>query len=525
MSDVELYEVTQPSSTTSFWQKVQDYVDRADKVSTSPIDSAVRILRSHLEICHRIPPSELIQKIVNDTGMVGVLAVGPNGEQRWANYEKLLGIAREFERLGFIDLFDFLEQLDILIEEEESEGQATTELTADAVEIMTIHAAKGLEFPVVILPNLDRAFRYDREPFIDDRLGIGFRPADPKKNYKQSDPGATQLMKERAKYKTEAEEQRLFYVAVTRARDRLILSGTADKRSNRTCWLNWVLDALELPDIPPEGELLRPMKIEVSSGEKPRPTSFDLPIQIIKSPDEIGYVETEAPTPSLSTEFPAYRIEPLVSSSINKTFSVAELTTFVHCPTRFYLQHQIQVPIPASFPEENSETIREDANRFLDLRVGEIALNVDEVYCEHHIHAEIGSHIVDGIANRFFKDSEGLWRVINYETDRIDWEEITDPADYYQSQIELYALLVHRLYPEQQVIPVTICSADLATPHSAELLREELVDIERAWLERIEAIQAALNSNAIGVGRFEKNRDHCPLCPFFIDGECMVADE
>ena len=523
VSDVELYEIAQPPSERSFWEKVQDYVAQTDRSLTLPISEAVEILRSHLEICHRIPPSELIRKIVNDTGMVGVLSVGQSGEQRWANYEKLLEIAREFERSGVTDLHDFLGRLNELIEEEEREGQATTQLTADAVEIMTIHAAKGLEFPVVILPNLGRrATRYDQEPLIDDRLGIGFRPANPDNNYEQSDPGATQLMRERARNKREAEEQRLFYVATTRARDRLILSGTLTEKGEARGWFGWLFDALGISGMPSEEKFLyRQTTIKTLSGEE----ATTIPIRIIKSSDELDYVETEAPTPSLSTAFPAYRIEPLVAPPINKNFSVAELTTFAHCPTRFYLQCQMQVPIPASIPEENSETIREDTNRFLDLRVGEIALNVDEVYREYHIHAEIASHIVDGIANRFFKDSEGLWRVINYETDRIDWEEITDPADYYRSQIELYALLVHQLYPEQQVIPVTICSTDLATPYSAELLREELVDIEKAWLERIEAIQAALNSNAIGVGRFEKNRDHCPLCPFFIDGECMVADE
>ena len=159
--------------------------------------------------------ANLSEKLLMTLGWLGYWLSDRTGEQRWANYEKLLGIARELERLGFTNLFDFLEQLDLLIEEEEGEGQATTQLTADAVEIMTIHAAKGLEFPVVILPNLDRGFRPDREPFIDDLLGIGFRPADPEKNYKQSDPGATQLMRERAKHKTEAEEQRLFYVATT----------------------------------------------------------------------------------------------------------------------------------------------------------------------------------------------------------------------------------------------------------------------------------------------------------------------
>ncbi len=521
VSDVELYEVTQPSSTTSFWQKVQDYVDWTDQSSTSPLDSAVRILRSHLEICNRIPPSELIRKIVNDTGMVGVLAVGPNGEQRWANYEKLLGIARELERLGFTNLFDFLEQLDLLIEEEEGEGQATTQLTAEAVEIMTIHAAKGLEFPVVILPNLDRGFRPDREPFIDDRLGIGFRPADPEKNYKQSDPGATQLMRERAKHKTEAEEQRLFYVATTRARDRLILSGTADKRGNATCWLNWLLDALGMSEMPSEGEFLCPTKIQISSEEKPTP--INLPIRIIKFPDEPDSVEEKVTTPSPSREFPAFHIEPLIPSS-SKTVSATELTTYAHCPTRFYLQHQIQVPSSQPQSEEAAETVREDGNRFLDSRVREIALNADEVYYDQHIHAEIDSHIVEGTADRLFKNSRGLWQIINYERDRIDWEGIGDLADYYRSQIELYALLTHRLYPEQQVIPVTIYSTNPASAYSVEVTRKELQDIEEAWIERIEEIRLALNSDAIGVGSFGKNREHCPLCPYFVDGECMVSD-
>ncbi len=557
VSDVELYEVTQPSSTTSFWQKVQDYVDWTDQPSASPIDSAVGILRSHLEICHRIPPSELIRKIVNDTGMVGVLAVGQNGEQRWANYEKLLGIARGFERLGFTDLFDFLEQLDLLIEEEEGEGQATTQLTAEAVEIMTIHAAKGLEFPVVILPNLDRGFRSDQEPFIDDLLGIGFRPADPEKNYKQSDPGATQLMRVRAKNKTEAEEQRLFYVATTRARDRLILSGTADKRGNATCWLNWLFDALEISDIPLEGELLHPMTIQASSEKKA--TSIDLPIRIIKSLDEPDSVEEKALTPSPSTEFPAFHIEPLIASAIGKTFRVVDLIAYARCPTRFYLQHQIQMPISDPHSEEtaretavhavlarlqtredcardlspliravsidvSTETVREDVEHFLNSTIGTIALNADEGYCERHIHAKIGSHIVNGIADRFFRDSKGLWQIINYETDRINQAGLGDPADYYKPQAELYALLIHRLYPEQQVIPVTIYFTNLATAYLVEVTREELQDIKEAWIERIEEIQVALNSDAIGVGRFEKNREHCPLCPYFVDGECMVSD-
>ncbi len=525
VSDVELYEIAQQSSKKLFWEKVEDYVDQTDRSSTFPIGYAVQILQNHLEICHRIPPGELIGKIVNDTGMVGVLPVGQSGEQRWANYEKLLGIARELERLGFTDLHDFLKRLNELIEEEEREGQATTQLTADAVEIMTIHAAKGLEFPVVILPNLDRrAVRYDQEPLIDDRLGIGFRPAAPDKNYEQSDPGATRLMRERVTNKRVAEEKRLFYVATTRARDRLILSGTLNEKGEAKGWFGWLFDALGISGMPSEGELLYPTTIQSLSGEEDTTIPFNLPIRIIKSPNELDYDEAEEPTSSPVSEFPAVQIDPLIPSSVGAIISVIELATYAHCPTRFYLQHRIQVPPSDPQSAETAETIREDANRFLDSRVRETALNAGEVYREWHIHAEIDSHIVEGTADRLFKDSRGLWQIISYETDRIDWERIGDPADYYRSQIELYALLVHRLYPEQGVIPVTICSTDLATPYSVEITREKLADIERTWLERIEAMQVVLNADAIGTGGFEKNRDHCPSCPYFVDGECMVLD-
>ena len=525
ISDVELYEIAQQSSKKPFWEKVQDYIDRTDQSSTFPIRDAIQILRSHLEICHRIPPSELIRKIVNDTGMVGVLPVGQSGEQRWANYEKLLGIAREFERLGITNLHDFLEQLNLLIEEEEREGQATTQLTADAVEIMTIHAAKGLEFPVIILPNLDRrATRYDQEPFIDDLLGIGFSPANPDKNYTESDPGATRLMRERVNNKRTAEEQRLFYVATTRARDRLILSGTLNEKGEAKGWFEWLFNALGISGLPSEGELRYPTTISVLSGAEETTIPFNLLIRIIKSPNELDYDEAEEPTSSLASEFPAVQIDPLIPSSVGEIISVTELATYAHCPTRFYLQHRIQVPSSEPQSDEVAETIREDANRFLDSRVRETALNAGEVYREWHIHAEIDSHIVEGTADRLFKDSRGLWQIINYERDRINWEEIADPADYYRSQIELYALLVHRLYPEQQVIPVTVYVTDPATAYSAEIMREEFMDIESTWLERVKAIQEAVNVDAIGAGRFEKNRDHCPSCPYFVDGECMVAD-
>ena len=578
LSDVALYEIAQQPIVGSFWQKVQAYaaLEEAETQSAAvQICHAVETLQSHLGLCHRLSISTLIRGIVNGTAMSGVLPVGRQGEQRWANYEKLLGIAREFERTGFKDLFDFLERLNLLIEEEEREGQATTQLTDDAVQVMTVHAAKGLEFPVVILPHLDRRFRYDSEPFIDDALGIGISPANPDEGYRTSEPAVTQLMKQRAKDKTEAEEKRLFYVAATRARDRLILSGTLDRKGNAGGWFGWLLATLGISGMPPqsagEEEIQRLVMIEALSEGGTKPISFDLPIRIVKSLDALDFVEEEIPKTPPPTAFPAFDIDLVAPSPVGETFTVTALTTYAHCPTKFYLEHRLRVPgaieqvesgeawqdetevfplhesadpehdgsargtavhevlaqlqiradcerdleplIRAVSGAVSAQTVREHVGNFLDSAIGVVALSTEESACDRHIYAQLGSHVISGNVDRMFKDLSGWWHLVDYKTDVIDRSEIDGRVEHYRPQVELYALLVHRLYPAQRVIPVTIFFTHLAETYSMGWTAEELQGISQAWLERIKAIQE---------GNFGKNTVHCPLCPYFVDEQCIV---
>ena len=163
------------------------------------------------------------------TGMISVLSVGQQGNQRWANYEKLLDIARGFDKSSFMKLSNFLEQIKIMILEEDREEQATIEHTNDCVQIMTVHASKGLEFPVVILPDLHYPPRTDSEPLIDAEVGIGMSPKNPSKNFDRSAPAMIEVIKTRLTNRQLAEEKRLFYVAATRARDCLILSATLEE--------------------------------------------------------------------------------------------------------------------------------------------------------------------------------------------------------------------------------------------------------------------------------------------------------
>ena len=512
-----------------------------------------------------MPISVLIRQIVNDTGMIGVLTIGTEGAQRWANYEKLLTIARKFEEDGFTTLPDFLEYLNLLITEEDSEGQATVDLKDDAVHIMTVHAAKGLEFPVVVLPQMNRKFQYDREPFIDDRLGLGFCPDDPDNNYEKSDPTITKLMKNRAHDKIDAEHKRLFYVATTRARDRLILSATPKPKNKTDGWFRWLLDALELSaDIPSDPTITRSVTIEKLDGDQTTQIAFELPIRIIRTLNELDFVEEEATTADAPV-FPEYHITPLQPRLVGETFSVTQLVTYLRCPTKYHLKYQLYMPDnlveqdtdsaqPAP-PETDGtalgkvvhevfakvrtktdceavdglidsvirrngrgvskQTVREHVHRFLKSELGKTALAAPETHCEQHLYAQIGAHIVHGITDRLFKGSDGLWQIIDYKTDTIDPSEIETRVNHHRPQLELYALLAHRLYPEQPKIPATLFFSHLAEAYPIQYHVDTLTEIEANWITRIEEIQR---------GMLGKNTAHCPLCPYFVNNRCLDSN-
>ena len=587
VSDVELFEISQHAENDSFWERVKSYAaergasatpddnrdqtqdssEPAEAVASEALIYARETLEKHLKICRRLPISTLIRRIVNDTGMIGTLSVGLSGAQRWANYEKLLAIAREFDKSDFAELSGFIKRLNLLIEEEDRESQAVVDPSEDVVQVMTIHAAKGLEFPVVILPYLSRRFRFDQQPFVDDEVGIGFSPANPEKNYEESQPSIAKVMKTRQTQKTIAEEKRLFYVAATRARDRLILSGSTDLsgKAPGNCWFRWLFNALDLEKAPTESRMEFPVTIEALTENSQTPISFNLPIRIFRSMDEMD-LSDETSMPLLpAANFPEVRIKPLDSTPTGENLSVPQLQSYSHCPTKFYLRHRLGFPITDvlvpqkidSYSEELDgsatdaavrralaqlrtaadckrdlgklindamESVSDDlaagdaaphVKHFLESDIGKSALAADESYCEQEIHAMVGDHVIHGVVDRLFKDSEGLWQIVNYETDRFDSSEIETWIDFYRPKVELQAMLVHRLYPEQQAIPATIFFTSLAETFSIHLSADELERLEMLWIEKIAVLQS---------GKSEKNRTHCPHCPYFVDEQCLVSD-
>jgi len=184
------------------------------------------------EVAARAGAERLIDRVLEETGYDLAVLGMPGGQRRLANIRKLMRLAREHAAAQGPDLRGFLELVagrarglgggDVRESEAPVEGEAL-----DAVRLMTIHRAKGLEFEVVCVADLGRGPRWRAELIRVGRDGrFGMRLAEPGTGKRESALDYKVLGDERSDAEAR-EERRLFYVAMTRARDRLILSGAA----------------------------------------------------------------------------------------------------------------------------------------------------------------------------------------------------------------------------------------------------------------------------------------------------------
>ncbi len=192
----------------------------------------------------RVTILDLLQQALDETGYPATISSLSNGLRRRANVEKLLARAR---RTGLVRLSEFNAYLSDLTSREVREGEAAAE-AENAVQLMTIHRAKGLEFPIVILPDAGRAQYDPHEWMVVNRAhGIGVTVHD-----ESSDRVATvgfRLLKREADARDAQEEKRLLYVAMTRAQEYLIVSGSDTPQAES--YLQQLHDArgkLESPD-------------------------------------------------------------------------------------------------------------------------------------------------------------------------------------------------------------------------------------------------------------------------------------
>ncbi len=251
-SDDMLYRLRRDRK-TALW----DALFSANSADFSPDEqqllAAARSCLQHLQKhIGRALIADLINYALRETGYLATLSSLQGGNRLRRNVEKLVEIAR---LSGKVMLGEFLRYIEDITDREvrESEAALTPE---DAVQLMTVHASKGLEFPVVIIADIDgTAISASRDLLVRD--GDSWACRVNTTSAKSEKPFYYTYLSELQKAREIAESRRLFYVAATRAQDYLIISAYVEKIENlsgKDTWLGWLWNALKLdnalkPDI------------------------------------------------------------------------------------------------------------------------------------------------------------------------------------------------------------------------------------------------------------------------------------
>jgi ATP-dependent helicase/nuclease subunit A len=219
----------------AWWKLVQEAED-------PQLDAAKEMLRVLLSKRRLEPPTALLQLADHLTGYTAVIANLPGAERREADWRGFVALVGDLER-GADDAFTVVRWLRQLHEGDAQIPRPPLE-AGDAVSLMTIHAAKGLEWPVVVIPDLARAMPSSSGAVaFDPEMGVSVDFGE-----EEGQPALHRLIKDKKARLEEDETRRVFYVAPTRTRDHLILTCTG--LTERLCGLTVLQPGLELAGIP-----------------------------------------------------------------------------------------------------------------------------------------------------------------------------------------------------------------------------------------------------------------------------------
>jgi ATP-dependent exoDNAse (exonuclease V) beta subunit len=438
------------------------------------------------------------------------------GPRQRANIEKFLTLVREAGSRRSLD--DLVEELERLRDSDPREQDSQAEESGDVVRILTIHAAKGLEFPIVFLPALHTAVSTGLAPALfSPRLGLGVRWRNPATGDSAKDSLYEKIAGELGA-KAAAESNRLLYVAMTRAEEHLVLSCSGSgKLKNWAAYLesNWKLD-LQTPREGPSEE-----RVAAPDG-----TSFAVRVLSTDRPP--------APVQQLSlafdSEIPDIVSPPPISGQHDSTASVTSIALFADCPRRYYLARFQSRDSHGAVPDEDqpkrekidaSEFGRQVhallaggeragaspaalalAARFEASDLGARAGRSTRVEREFDFLLAIEDIVVRGQIDLWFEEF-GELTLVDYKTDEVSAEEASSRARNYELQLQLYAIAVARAAgrkPNRALF--YFLRPNLAIP--IELDAARATEAVRAFRQAQDSLDFPLREG-----------EHCRRCPFF----------
>jgi ATP-dependent helicase/nuclease subunit A len=313
LSDTQFAQIKSHKNSQADFYSLLEYIAKKsdDKDLQKRVSEILRQLDDWRTLARRGSLADLIWQIYSQTDYLSFVSALPGGSQRHANLLKLHQRAIQFENFAssfnVISLSRFVNFLQKLLESGGDWAPAEPDSSAsDAVRVMSVHKSKGLEFPIVILAETNREFRFSShigDCITDNQATIGLRIIDENSGTKL--PSLTwQVIKEKQRRQSLAEEMRILYVAMTRAKDKLILSGAAESKHCISLLSNAALcDSEKLPRFMIESARCELDLILLSLAKyKKLHTHFKLPVRVdtrnenifdlrICQPDEILQLE------------------------------------------------------------------------------------------------------------------------------------------------------------------------------------------------------------------------------------------
>jgi ATP-dependent exoDNAse (exonuclease V) beta subunit len=358
----------------------------------------------------RVSLAQLISDALTMTGYLRAATFSPDGARIYANLRKVAEFARTFEERGIFELSDFLELIRefYLREVREPEALLSAE-KEDVVKLMTVHAAKGMEFPVVAVVDLNWAKPASRPVFnFSPDIGLGFRlQDDPDRCWSLS----YRAILEQREMKEKAESIRLLYVAATRAKEQLIFSAGVGKRISRGSWLEHLQSVMNL-DISTGRILGQPLQGKVAlslvsapagvpEGEEPLPSR---PERVLNF--QPGQVEFNQEIERKGEQIIARVGKPMPKPEAGHYLATAsELLMFNSCPRLYYLRHCLLLPEQLGQPESPAQALTDEIisgqDELTASVLGSAAHQVFHDYPYQESMANLASVIQDALATTF----------------------------------------------------------------------------------------------------------------------------
>ena len=243
------------------------------------------------------PIQELLEEIIDKTGYGLYIAAMPGGAQRMANVEMLTERAAAFEGTSYKGLFNFVRYIAQLKKYDVDYGEAgIMDEQADTVRIMSIHKSKGLEFPIVFVAGMGKKFNTQDTKgsvLLHPDWGAGVDLIDLKRRTK-TPTFLKKMIREETALENLAEEMRILYVALTRAKEKLIMTGAAKitedgavsdissvfRAEGAKCYLDWVLPCI-LSDETGKVKQESPVEVSVFRAEDLTPQQEETQAEVV----------------------------------------------------------------------------------------------------------------------------------------------------------------------------------------------------------------------------------------------------